>query len=409
MSRPGYRTRLLFILLAFATLPAAILATAGLVAADRMLPLMASGGAWSRVAETGNRALAAARAGTPAAQTKAALDAHEGELRASLDQAKRLEFLAPRVIKPVLVVVVILCLTLAIVAARVAGHLSRQLSRPLDEVVDWTDRIARAEPLPEGAPTRGAPEFELLRSRMRTMAAQLTAGRAAATEAARLGAFRETARQVAHELKNPLTPIRFAVARLRQGAGPELQETIDVLETETQRLDTLAKSFAQFGRLPDGPVADVDVGELLRYAARTTLPPTTTVQIEIPDALPFVPGHHDPLARAVSNLLLNAADAAGPMGTITVSAHEIGGATPSVRISVHDTGPGIPPETLSRIWEPYVTTKPGGTGLGLAIVRQTVLAHGGSVEAESAPGRGTTIGFTVPRNGTLPLTGTPNG
>lgn len=395
--------------MAFATLPAAVLAAAGLLAADQVLPLMASGGAWTRVAETGNRALAAARGGAPATETKAALDAHEAELRASLDQAKRLEFLAPRVIKPVLVVVLILYLVLAVVAARVAGHLSRQLSRPLDEVVDWTGRIARAEPLPEGPPTRGAPEFDVLRRRMRTMATQLAEGRAAATDAARFGAYRETARRVAHELKNPLTPIRFAVSRLRQGVGPELQETIDVLETETTRLDTLAKSFAQFGRLPDGPVADVDVGELLRYAARTTLPPTATVRLEIPEALPFVPGHHDPLARAVSNLLLNAADAAGPTGTITVSAEEIGGATPSVRISVHDTGPGIPPETLRRIWEPYVTTKPGGTGLGLAIVRQTVLAHGGTVDAESEPGRGTTIGFTVPRAGTSPLTGTSHG
>jgi len=395
--------------MAFAVVPAAVLATAGLVAADQVLPLLASGGAWTRVAETGNRALATARAGAPTAETRAALDAHESELRASLDQAKRLEYLAPRVIKPVLVAVALLSLVLAIVAARVAGHLSRQLSRPLDEVVEWTERIARAEPLPEGPPSRGAPEFDLLRSRMRTMATQLAAGRAAATEAARLGAFRETARRVAHELKNPLTPIRFAIARLRQGAPPELHESIDVLETETQRLDTLAKSFAQFGRLPDGPVADVDVGELLRYATRATLPPTVTVRLEIPDALPFVSGHYDPLARAVSNLLLNALDAAGPSGTITVSAAEIGGATPSVEISVHDTGSGIPPETLSRIWEPYVTTKPGGTGLGLAIVRQTIRAHGGIVSARSEPGDGTTITLTVPRAGTSLHTGTPNG
>ena len=404
MSRPGYRTRLLLILMAFAVVPAAVLTAAGLVAANRMLPFMVSGGAWTRVAETGSRALTAARETPPDAATRAALDAHEAELRTSIVQAKRLEYLAPRVIRPVLVVVVVLFLLLAIVAGRVAGHLSRQLSRPLDEVVEWTDLIARAEPLPAGPPRRGAPEFDLLRARMRTMAQQLDAGRAAATEAARLGAFRETARRVAHELKNPLTPIRFAVARLRTGAAPELQETIDVLEVETRRLDTLAKSFAQFGRLPDGPVADVDVGELLRYAARSTLAPTTTVALNIPESLPFISGHHDPLARAVSNLLLNAADAAGPDGTITVSAEEVLAPTPSVRISVHDTGAGIPPETLCTIWEPYVTTKPGGTGLGLAIVRQTILAHGGSVAATSESGRGTTISLTVPRTGATPTT-----
>lgn len=397
VSRLGFRTRLLIVLMAFAVLPAAALTIVGLVAANQVLPFMASGGAWSRVAETGSKALSAARGSTSSPAAIAALNAHEAELQASLDQAKRLEFLAPRVIRPVLVVVAVLFLAIALVAARVAGHLSRQLSRPLDEVVEWTERIARAEAVPSGPPSRGAPEFDVLRSRMRTMAVQLDTGRKAATEAARLGAFRETARRVAHELKNPLTPIRFAVLRLRQTAGVELQDTIDVLETETQRLDTLAKNFAQFGRLPDGPVAEIDIAELLRYATRATLPPSTSVTLNIPDALPFVEGHHDPLARAVSNILLNATDAAGPLGSITVSAHAFETPVPSVRIAVSDTGPGIAADALGRIWEPYVTTKPGGTGLGLAIVRQTILAHGGSVDATSEPGLGTTITLTLPR------------
>ncbi len=403
MSRLGFRTRLLLVLMAFAVLPAALLTGVGLMAANRTLPFIAAGGAWSRVAETGSKALTAARRSASGGDATAALDAHEAELQASVDQAKRLEYLAPRVIRVVAVVAVLLFLVLAIVAGRVAGHLSRQLSRPLDEVVEWTERIAKAEALPEGAPSRGAPEFDVLRSRMRTMAVQLDAGRTAATDAARLGAFRETARRVAHELKNPLTPIRFAVSRLRKAAAPELQESIDVLETETARLDTLARSFAQFGRLPDGPVADIDIAELLRYATRATLAPTMTVALELPGNLPFVSGHHDPLARAVSNILLNAADAAGPTGTITVAAAMITAPVPAVEIRVHDTGPGITAETLCRIWEPYVTTKPGGTGLGLAIVRQTVLAHGGSVAAVSEPGQGTTVTLTLPTMGTFPI------
>ncbi len=409
LSRLGFRTRLLLVLMAFAVVPAAVLTSAGLVVANQVLPFITSGGAWSRVAETGNQALTAARRSASDSVATAALDAHEAELRASLDQAKRLEFLAPRVIRPLLVLAIVSFLLLAVLAGRVAGHLSRQLSRPLDEVVEWTERIARAEMLPSGPPSRGAPEFEVLRSRMRTMALQLDAGRAAATEAARLGAFRETARRVAHELKNPLTPIRFAVSRLRKSAAPELQDTIDVLETETTRLDTLARSFAQFGRLPDGPVADVDIAELLRYAARATLPPTATVALELPDELPFVCGHHDPLARAVSNVLLNAADAAGPTGTITVAATARSSPVPTIEISVHDTGPGITADALTTIWEPYVTTKPGGTGLGLAIVRQTILAHGGRVAATSAPGHGTTITLSLPLSGVPRASGVTDG
>ncbi len=383
-------------LIAFAVLPAAVLTGAGLVTVNQLLPFVTSGGAWSRVAETGSVALQAARRSDATPATKAALDAHEQELRSSLDQAKRLEYLAPRVIRPMLLAAGLSLLVLAVIAVRVAGHLSRQLSRPLDELVEWTDRIARADALPFGPPRRGAPEFDVLRSRMRTMAMQLDAGRTAATEAARLGAFRETARRVAHELKNPLTPIRFAVSRLRQTVSPEQQDTLEVLEIETTRLETLAKSFAQFGRLPDGAVAEVDMAELLRYAVRAAVPSSMTVSLQLPDSLPYITGHHDPLARALSNILLNAVDASGPNGTVTVTANVVHDAEPSLEIRIHDTGPGIPAEALSRIWEPYVTTKPGGTGLGLAIVKQTVLAHGGSVTASSGTTHGTTITLTLP-------------
>src|SRR5205823_7750202 len=151
---------------------------------------------------------------------------------------------------------------LAVLASRIAGHLSRNMSRPLQERVGWTERIGRAEPLPEGPPRKGAPEFELLRQRMRDMSRELEMGRTRALEAERSAALRETARQVAHELKNPLTPIRFAVERLRRDAPAHLAETVDVLAVESQRLEELARSFAQFGRLPEGPRAEVDLGEL---------------------------------------------------------------------------------------------------------------------------------------------------
>jgi signal transduction histidine kinase len=298
----------------------------------------------------------------------------------------------------------------ALVGSRVAGHLSRQLSRPLQEIVGWTERIARGEPLPEGPPRRGAPEFELLRRRMRKMARELEVGRTRALEAERLNAFRETARQVAHELKNPLTPIRFAVERLRREVPPELAETVDVLATESQRLETMARSFAQFGRLPEGPESEVDVGELARYTARATVPPEVPVAVEVEDGVPMVRGQHDALARALSNVLINAVEACrstngtdGRDGTngngaaiaVRVARSEVAG-SPAVEIAVRDSGCGIAPEQLERIWEPYVTNKAGGTGLGLAIARQTIAAHSGTVSATSAPGRGTEIRFVLP-------------
>jgi signal transduction histidine kinase len=232
---------------------------------------------------------------------------------------------------------------------------------------------------------------------MREMAIELRLGRARALEAERATALRESARQVAHELKNPLTPIRFAIARLRREAPDSLGETIDVLETETKRLEEMARNFALFGRLPEGPRAPVDVGELVRAATRSVLPPETPVVVTVADDVPMVPGHVDALGRALTNVLLNAVEASAPGSPVEVTAQcaALNG-RPMVEVAVRDSGVGIPKERLSRIWEPYFTHKPGGTGLGLAIVQQTLLAHEGAVSAESTRGAGTTIRLFLP-------------
>jgi signal transduction histidine kinase len=296
------------------------------------------------------------------------------------------------------------------------------MSRPLQELVGWTEHIGRGQPLPEGPPRKGAPEFELLRQRMREMSRELERGRARAIEAERAAALRETARQVAHELKNPLTPIRFAVERLRRELptmSPALAETVEVLDVESRRLEAMARSFSQFGRLPEGPKAAIDVGELVRYTARSTVPTDIGLALNIDESTPMIHGHHDALARALSNVMLNAVDACRSSRNVNdaritvnvrkIAAHAVptngnGAPRESVEIAVADSGCGIPQEQLGRIWEPYVTTKPGGTGLGLAIARQTVLAHHGSVQAESTPRGGTTIRFILPVNGTSDTT-----
>ena len=225
------------------------------------------------------------------------------------------------------------------------------------------------------------------------MAADIEAGRRSAIEAERLSAFRESARQVAHELKNPLTPIRFAVTSLRRSALPEQHDAVEVLETESSRLEAMAKSFAQFGRLPEGPTATVDLGELARETVRTALPLEMSVRIDTDDGV-LVTGQHDALQRALSNVLLNAVDATQGRGAVVVRVRTEGGESV---VAVRDDGVGIAAEQLERIWDPYVTAKTGGTGLGLAIVKQTVVAHGGRVEAESEPGRGTEIRLRFPR------------
>ena len=179
-----------------------------------------------------------------------------------------------------------------------------------------------------------------------------------------------------------------------------------MLETETKRLEEMARSFALFGRLPEGPRAPVDVGELVRSATRSAVPAETPVEVSVAEDVPMIAGHVDALGRALTNVLLNAVEASTPGAPVevTVRRRRAGWAVDGRGGGARSRRAGSRQNRLGRIWEPYVTHKPGGTGLGLAIVRQTLLAHDGVVSAESATGAGTTIRLFLPA-GTSGITG----
>ncbi|HEX7939979.1 MAG TPA: histidine kinase dimerization/phospho-acceptor domain-containing protein, partial [Gemmatimonadaceae bacterium] len=364
MKRIGFRGRLFLILLFFALLPSLVLTVAWAATTWWALPLVgSSAAAWDSAATTGARAIRVARTRPLSRADSVAIATHEETLKQSQMQARRASFVFQRAPVPAAIAAVLALALLLVVASRVAGSLSRSLSRPLNELMGWTERIVRGAPLPDETNARGAPEFDVLRSRMREMAAELDSGRRSALEAERLSAFRETARQVAHELKNPLTPIKFAVERLRRESSPVLRESIDVLVTETARLEGLARSFAQFGRLPEGPPAPVDLGELARYTARSSVPDGVTLEVRVAEDVPLISGHHDALGRALSNVIINAVEASGSSGSIIVDVGRVrSNGRESVELSVKDSGVGISSDRLSRIWEPYVTYKSGGTG-----------------------------------------------
>jgi len=281
---------------------------------------------------------------------------------------------------------------LALLTAR---WLSTGFARPIAELVGWTRRIARHEPLPAAAAAghKDVEEFEALRAALRQMAEDLEAGRREAIETARMRSWADLARRVAHEIKNPLTPMRMAASTLaRERSGAEA-EAAEVLLEEIARLDTMARTFSQFGRMPEGPKSKVDVGELLESLASQHSSGDLPVTVDCASGV-CIEAHFDALERAVRNLLVNAMEAQEKGGHVTLSASAGEGA---VSITVSDGGAGIPEEMLEDIWSPDVTTKRHGTGLGLAIVRQTVVAHGGSVEAMNLPDGGAAFTLHLPQ------------
>jgi two-component system nitrogen regulation sensor histidine kinase NtrY len=330
---------------------------------------------------------------SPAGRT--ALRAHLAALSRGVSFARRADLFLRYYTAGLAIAVVALGGLVLFVAVRVAGHLSRQLSRPIDELIGWTRLIRQREPLPAGPPPRGAPEFSALRLALRDMARDLEAARAQELEAERLRAFREVARRVAHEIKNPLTAMRIAVSQLERPDTPTRERSamaLEVLHAETDRLERLAREFADFGRLPEGPTSEIDVIEMLDELGRTAVPAAVTVRVTV-DGRRTIQGHYEPLHRAFSNLLRNAAEAMGGRGAIDV---HVAGEGRGLVVTIVDHGTGIEPELRSRVFQPYVTTKPDGTGLGLALVRQTVDAHRGTIAVSETPGGGATFTLVFP-------------
>jgi signal transduction histidine kinase len=314
---------------------------------------------------------------------------HESELSRSVALARRFDLIATRLAESLPWVALVVGALLAGIAALAARQLSRQLSRPVGDMVDWASRLAHEQPLPEpGLGEGGDPEeFTVLRQAFRSMAGQLAEGRRQAVEAERLKALTEMARRVAHELKNPLTPLMLAARQAQSAAAggrvESLGEPLDVITHEAERLDEMARSFAQLGRLPEGPPSEIDVEEMLRRLMESDLPPTVSGELHVAEPLPLVKGHLEALNRAFRNLLGNAVEALRDRsdGRVEVTLSRAEGA---IEIAIADNGPGVASQHRDRVWDPDFTTKTRGTGLGLALVRQTVRAHGGEVTLSSS-------------------------
>jgi two-component system nitrogen regulation sensor histidine kinase NtrY len=404
----SFRQRIFAWLVAIAVLPAAIAITAMLLAPQFAVPVGGTG-AWEEAAASFREVRGRVAPGGLSPGGRLALERHGDQLNVAVRRARQAQAISSAFSGVLAGAALALAVLVFGGAVRLAGHLSRQLSRPIDELVAWTGRIRRGEPIPDAAPVRGAPEFDVLRSSLRAMSVELQRARAREIEAAELRAFREMARNVAHELKNPLTPIRFALQRLAKDAPESQRELLAVLETESSRLERMARDFGELGRLPEGPTSSVDLGELCDELARGA-PEGIAVRVEQSPGTPRITGHYEPLRRAFHNLLLNALDAvaerreagggseaAGGKREVVLSVRPAAdGAVPSAEVTVRDSGAGIAPETLARIFEPHFTTKAHGTGLGLAIVRQTVRHHGGTIAVASEPGRGTTVTVVLP-------------
>ncbi|PYU99536.1 MAG: hypothetical protein DMG10_24665 [Acidobacteria bacterium] len=262
---------------------------------------------------------------------------------------------------------------------------------------DWSARVD----------VRSRDEIGELARAFNGMTQQLLEQRDRLVQAERVAAWRELARRLAHELKNPLFPIQITIENMQRARekAPEqfdevFRESTATLLEELANLKAIVGRFSDFAKMPPPQFETVDLNETLRRAVRLfeaqlNAPgrPPITPEVLCDDNVGSVRADPEQLHGALRNLMLNAIDAMPAGGTLTLRTRRQNGA---VLLEISDTGEGLTPEERERLFTPYYTTKQNGTGLGLAIVQSVVSDHGGRISVESERGRGTTFRIELP-------------
>lgn len=277
---------------------------------------------------------------------------------------------------------------------------------------------AAAEEVAQGrwsihVPVSSKDEIGKLGESFNRMTEQLTEQRERLVQAERVAAWRELARRLAHELKNPLFPLQITVENLlraRQGGEDQFEEVFRestaTLLAELGNLRAIVGRFSDFAKMPLPQLEPVNLNEIVTAAMRVfdaqlSAPgkPAIEKRLKLDSHLDTIQADPDLLQRAVQNLILNAIDAMPAGGTLTIRSES---AENGVKLDVSDTGTGLTHEECERLFTPYYTTKQHGTGLGLAIVQSVVSDHQGRIAVESEPGKGTTFRIFLPRQVAMP-------
>lgn len=287
-------------------------------------------------------------------------------------------------------------------AILLSSWLAARVSQPLVALADGARRVAAGD-WETRVPVASRDELGELAEAFNWMTGELRTQRDHLIQAERVAAWRELARRLAHELKNPLFPLQVTVENLVRARGlasaefdEVFQESTGTLLAELGNLNAIIGRFSEFSRMPQPLRSLVSVNEVVQGVERLHAAQLSAAGVAVDASLRDVPRvSADPelLHRALSNLVLNAVDAmpaGGKLGLATRAWAD------GVEIAVSDTGTGMSKEEAERLFTPYYTTKQHGTGLGLAIVQSVVSDHGGNVGVESSV-KGTTFKIRLPR------------
>jgi signal transduction histidine kinase len=283
---------------------------------------------------------------------------------------------------------------------------AERIADPVSRLTRATRRIARGD-LDARIAATSSDELRRLVEDFNRMAADLQRQRAELERTQRLEAWADMARQVAHDIKNPLTPIQLSAEHARRinadrgrPLSPALDECVASILTQVTLLRQIAAEFSSFASSPTPRPEPTDLATIVEEVAapyRVGLAGRINLVIVADSALPTVSIDRTLFARALTNIIENALHAMPGEGWLTIAVQEAPNSTPrAILVRITDTGVGMDPEALTRIFEPYFSTKASGTGLGLTIAKRNVELNGGKILVESQRGSGTTVTLILP-------------
>jgi two-component system nitrogen regulation sensor histidine kinase NtrY len=290
-----------------------------------------------------------------------------------------------------------------VLAILVSGWVAARVTRPVEQLAAGAAALAAGD-WHASVEVNSADELGRLASSFNRMTQQLRDQRERMVQAERVAAWRELARRLAHELKNPLFPLQITVENLiraRELGEREFDEVFRessaTLLAELANLKAIIARFSDFSKMPRPQLQPVQINEVVTQVAHLFEAQLASAGIKLrlalQPALPAIRADRDLLQGALTNLVLNAQDAMLQGGTLSITTAARG---ENILLEVADTGEGMTPEECARLFTPYYTTRQHGTGLGLAMVQSVVSDHGGKISVASEPGRGTTFRVELP-------------
>jgi signal transduction histidine kinase len=310
-----------------------------------------------------------------------------------------------------------------LIAILFSSVMANSVTRPIEQLEAAAHEVSGGNWQAQ-VPVSSSDEIGALGESFNRMTRELLSQRDRLIQAERVAAWRELARRLAHELKNPLFPLQLTVENLlraKQRSPQEFEEVFaessSTLLTEISNLKNIISRFGEFSRMPQPNFQLIDVNSTMREVARlfqAQFSERSGIRCEMKLGEPAakIAADSELLHRALSNLILNAIDAMPNTGTLTLRTEKL---SDGARLEVADTGSGLTQEERERLFTPYYTSKAQGTGLGLAIVQSIVSDHRGTISVQSEPGKGSIFVIELPANldrlqfeSTRVATSTPN-